>query len=47
MSEASKAKRRQRDELQQKQGDKVVKWIFAALIVLAIIYMIYTMMMVA
>jgi hypothetical protein len=42
MSEKRKSQRNKREEEQRKQGDKVVKWIFIALIVMAIIYMIYT-----
>lgn len=34
--------RAKREEKQKQQGEKVVKWIFYGLIVLAIIYMIYS-----
>ena len=47
MNGAKKTKRERREELQQKQGDKIVKWIFVCLILLAIIYMNYTFTMVA
>ncbi|MGI6231243.1 MAG: hypothetical protein ACOYJF_00120 [Prevotella sp.] len=42
MSEKRKSQRSKREEEQRKQGDKIVKWIFAALIIMAIIYMLYT-----
>lgn len=40
MSEKSKMKRASREEKQKKQGENIVKWIFIALVVLAIIFMI-------
>ena len=39
-------KRTEHKEKQKDQGEKVVKWIFAVLVVLAIIYMIWTMFIV-
>ena len=40
-------KHRSDREVQQKQqGDKVVKWIFGSLVVLAIIYMVWSMFIV-
>ena len=41
MNEKKKLRRAQRDAIQEKEGKKVVNWIFGALIVLAIAYMIY------
>ncbi|MDD2602334.1 MAG: hypothetical protein WCS15_01555 [Prevotella sp.] len=38
-----KAKRQNREEKQKNQGDTVIKWIFGVLIVLAIAYMVWTM----
>lgn len=35
-----------REEQQKTQGDKVVKWIFGALVLLAIIYMVWSMFIV-
>lgn len=45
MSERSKLHRAQREANQEKQAKKVIKWIFGALIVLAIIFVIYAMSM--
>ena len=39
-------KRTVHKEQQKDQGEKVVKWIFAVLVILAIIYMIWTMFIV-
>ena len=41
------AKREAYAKKQEEQGRKVVAWIFGALIVLAIVYMIWTVTMVA
>lgn len=38
----SKKHRSDRIEQQKEQGDKVVKWIFGVLVVLALIYMAWT-----
>jgi len=43
MSRRSKINREKREQREKRQGDAVVKWIFAALIILAIIYIAYTM----
>ncbi|MGI6243252.1 MAG: hypothetical protein ACOYJK_06920 [Prevotella sp.] len=40
---SKEVKREKREEKQKTQGDIVVKWIFGALLVLAIIYMVWTM----
>ncbi|MBQ5981533.1 MAG: hypothetical protein IJL54_05110 [Prevotella sp.] len=42
MSQKSKVNRERRAIEQEKKGRKVVNWIFGVLIVLAIIFMIYT-----
>ncbi len=39
----SKKHRVDREEKQKQHGDKVVMWVFGALIVLAIIYMVWSM----
>lgn len=46
MSRNSKLYRERREKKQKQQGEAIVKWIFAALIFLAIIYIIYTFMMI-
>ena len=46
MNEKKKLRRAQRDARQEKEGKKVVNWIFGALIVLAIAYMIYMVVIV-
>ena len=43
---AGKKHRSDREVQQKQQGDKVVKWIFGSLVVLAIIYMVWSMFMV-
>lgn len=43
---ASKKHRLDREVQQKQQGDKVVKWIFGSLVVLAIIYMVWSMFIV-
>ncbi len=40
---AREVKREKREVKQKTQGDSVVKWIFGALLVLAILYMVWTM----
>ncbi|MCH3981890.1 MAG: hypothetical protein LKE41_08290 [Prevotella sp.] len=45
MSERSKIRRAQRDAKQEKQAKKVINWIFAALIILALIFMIVSFSM--
>ncbi|EFA42940.1 hypothetical protein HMPREF0645_2690 [Hallella bergensis DSM 17361] len=40
---AREVKREKREVKQKIQGDSVVKWIFGALLVLAILYMVWTM----
>ena len=47
MSKKKNLKREAYAKKQEEQGRKVVAWIFGALIVLAIIYMIWTFTMVA
>lgn len=43
---AAKKHRSDREVQQKQQGDKVVKWIFGSLVVLAIIYMVWSMFIV-
>ena len=43
---AGKKHRTDREVQQKQQGDKVVKWIFGSLVVLAIIYMVWSMFIV-
>lgn len=43
---AGKKHRSDREVQQRQQGDKVVKWIFGSLVVLAIIYMVWSMFIV-
>lgn len=43
---AGKKHRSDREVQQKQQGDKVVKWIFGSLVVLAIIYMVWSMFIV-
>ena len=43
---AGKKHRLDREVQQKQQGDKVVKWIFGSLVVLAIIYMVWSMFIV-
>ena len=43
---ADKKHRLDREVQQKQQGDKVVKWIFGSLVVLAIIYMVWSMFIV-
>ena len=43
MSERSKMHRAQREAKQEKQAKKVIKWIFGGLIVLAVLFIIYSM----
>ena len=43
---AGKKHRSDREVQQKQQGDKVVKWIFGRLVVLAIIYMVWSMFIV-
>lgn len=45
MSEKSKISRARREAKQEAEGKNVVKWIFIALIVLALLFMIFTTMM--
>lgn len=45
MSEKSKMRRAQREAKQQKQAKRVINWIFGALIVLALIFVIVAMSM--
>lgn len=40
---AREVKREKREVKQKIQGDSVVKWIFGVLLVLAILYMVWTM----
>ena len=47
MNKKANLKREAYAKKQEEQGKKVVAWIFGALIVLAIIYMIWTFTMVA
>ena len=47
MSKKVNAKREAYAKKQEEQGKKVVAWIFGALIVLAIVYMIWTFSMMA
>ena len=42
MSEKSKMRRAQREEQQEKQAKAVIKWIFIALIAIAVIYAVAT-----
>lgn len=42
MSNKSKRRHEQREQREKQQGDTVVKWIFAALILLAICYVAYS-----
>ena len=43
---AGKKHRSDREVQKKQQGDKVVKWIFGSLVVLAIIYMVWSMFIV-
>lgn len=43
---AGKKHRSDREAQQKQQADKVVKWIFGSLVVLAIIYMVWSMFIV-
>ena len=43
---AGKKHRSDREVQQKQQGDQVVKWIFGSLVVLAIIYMVWSMFIV-
>ena len=45
MSEKSKINRARREAKQEEEGKKVVKWIFVALIALALLFMIFTSIM--
>jgi uncharacterized Rmd1/YagE family protein len=47
MNEKTKAKKAAYQKKQEEQGKKVVNWIFGVLIVLAIIFMVYTMVLVS
>lgn len=42
MSEKGKARRAAYEAQQEKKGRRVVNWIFAVLVILAILYIIYT-----
>ncbi len=44
---AKEVKKANHEVKQKSQGDRVVKWIFIALLVLAILYMIWTVTVVA
>ncbi|MCR4773842.1 MAG: hypothetical protein K5854_05735 [Prevotella sp.] len=46
MSNNNKLHRAQREAKQEKQANNVVKWIFISLVILAIIFMIYSMTLV-
>ncbi|MBQ2192815.1 MAG: hypothetical protein II403_02630 [Prevotella sp.] len=41
MSQKGKARRAAREAQQEKEGKKVINWIFAALILLGVIYVVY------
>jgi len=41
MSQKGKARRAAREAQQEKEGKKVINWIFGALILLGIIYVVY------
>ena len=43
---ATQKHRTEREEKQKTQGDTVVKWIFGVLVVLAVVYMIWSMFIV-
>ncbi len=47
MSKKNNAKREAYAKKQEEEGKKVVTWIFVGLIVLAVIYLIWTFMMMA
>ena len=42
MSEKSKLNRKQREELQQKKAQRIIAWIFGALIFLGLAFLVYT-----
>lgn len=46
MSKQSRSRRARREAKQERQAEKIVKWIFAALILFGIAFAIYTMTLV-
>ncbi len=44
MSQKSKVRHAQREALQEKQAKKVINWIFAALVVLAVVFLVFAVM---
>lgn len=42
MSQKSKQRHSKRDELQEKEGKNVVRWVFGVLVALALVYMVYS-----
>ncbi len=42
MSEKSKMNRKQREELQEKKAQKIVAYIFGGLILLGLLFLVYT-----
>ncbi len=47
MKDQKKARREAYEKRQEKEGRKVVNWIFAILVILAIIFIIYSMTIVS
>lgn len=47
MSEKSKIRKANREARQERQGQKVVNWIFGILIFLAFVFMIYSLFLVS
>lgn len=44
MSQKSKVRHAQREAQQEKQAKKVINWIFAALVVLAVVFLVFAVM---